>query len=305
VDEVRTLAYPGFTRRRNAHLVEPYAVLLSEAARLRHEHYDLAVVFREDHWWGALLALAAGIPLRVGGSTPETRPLLTHMYAPRHDAPAAERAIGIARHALAAADVAPVEISEVAQFALSDSARATAAQLWQQHRFGQKRVVAIHPSAGAPLKSWPLERWARLADTLLDSGCEVVLTGAPEDAALLEAITASMRQCVESLCGQSLEVSAAIYARCDLVVTVDSGVGHLAAAVGTPTVRLYGPAPAMVFGPWPHRADQRVLATEHLACAPCGHLQSPPCGATATPACMLALDIDDVLNTIKAELDRS
>jgi ADP-heptose:LPS heptosyltransferase len=70
---------------------------------------------------------------------------------------------------------------------------------------------------------------------------------------------------------------------------------HLAAALGVPTVRLYGPAPPEVFGPWPPRADQRVLITRSLACVPCGHLVDPPCGATRLPACMLALTADEVL----------
>ena len=106
-------------------------------------------------------------------------------------------------------------------------------------------------------------------------------------------------RCAPILCGQSLEVSAAIYARCALVISVDSGAGHLAAAVGTRTVRLYGPAPAAVFGPWPPRAGQRVLATTALACVPCGELESPPCGARSSPACLLALQVDDVLNAVR------
>ena len=91
-----------------------------------------------------------------------------------------------------------------------------------------------------------------------------------------------------------------------LVVSVDSGAGHLAAAVGTPTVRLYGPAAASVFGPWPPPSShQRVVATDRLACAPCGHLDAPPCGARATPACMLAIGVDDILKAIEMELGQS
>ena len=304
VDQVDTLAYPGFTRDRKTHLLAPYALLARQAARLRRERYDLAIVFRDDHWWGALLALGAGIPLRVGGSTPETLPLLTHTCALPSNTPAAERALGIAHRALAAVGIVPMEVGDVPQFTVSPAAHTQAAQVWQRHGLG-KRVVAIHPNAGAPLKSWPVERWARLADALHERGLEVVIVGAPDDATLLGSISARMRECASVLCGQSLEVSAAVYARCELVVTVDSGAGHLAAAAGTPTVRLYGPAPASVFGPWPPRSSQRVLVTRRLACAPCGDLQSPPCGVMASPACMLALGVDEVLNAIKAELDRS
>jgi len=85
-------------------------------------------------------------------------------------------------------------------------------------------------------------------------------------------------------------------------VSVDSGAGHLAAAVGTPTVRLYGPVPPTAFGPWPPRADQRVLISQTLSCISCGNLESPPCGARALPACMLALSVEDVLNATRAQL---
>jgi ADP-heptose:LPS heptosyltransferase len=111
-----------------------------------------------------------------------------------------------------------------------------------------------------------------------------------------------MRGHAAILCGQSLEVSAALYTRCALLVSVDSGAGHLAAAVGVRTVRLYGPASAAIFGPWPGAIGQRVLTASTLACAPCGFLESPPCGARSSPACMLALDVEDVLNAVRSEL---
>ena len=77
VDQVRTLEFPAFTRRPKASPLQPYTLLWRTARGLRREHFDAAIVLRPDHWWGALLARAAGIPLRVGAETPETAPLLT------------------------------------------------------------------------------------------------------------------------------------------------------------------------------------------------------------------------------------
>ncbi len=305
VDRVRLLAYPGFSRRRNANLVAPYALLLREAARLRRERYDLAVVFRPDHWWGALLALAAGVPVRVGGLTAETAPLLTHTYAASPSEHAADQSLSLARVALQACGAPPVDRRDSAMFAVTERARAAVDDLWTRHALEGRTVVGIHPCAGAPLKSWPIEHWATVVDGLLSDGLKVVLVGAPDDGPLLAAIkTRLAREPVAVACGQSLDVSAALYQRCALVIAVDSGAAHLAAAVGTPTVRLYGPAPPDTFGPWPRRADQHVLLTRRLACVPCGHLEAPPCGASALPACMLALGGDDVLNVARAQLAR-
>jgi ADP-heptose:LPS heptosyltransferase len=302
VDSLRALRYPGFTRRPKPNAAGPYLLLMREAARLRREAYDLALIFRPDHWWGALLALAAGIPLRVGGDTPETRPLLTHVYSARAGQHAADQALDLARLALEAGNVAPIEPEERLTYQVPGQAAAAAADLWRCLSLDGQRVVAIQPSAGAPLKSWPMERWARLADRLLGEHLGVVLVGAPDDGPMLSAILSHMHRRAPLVYGQPLEVSAAMYQRSSLLVAIDSGAAHLAAALGTPTVRLYGPAPSAAFGPWPPCPDQRVLVTSKLACVPCGNLESPPCGARTNPACLLALGVDEVMNAVREQL---
>jgi ADP-heptose:LPS heptosyltransferase len=305
VDQLATLRYPGFTREPDANPLAPYALLMHEAARLRRERFELAIIFRPDHWWGALLALAARIPIRVGGRTPETDLLLTHAREPDEQCHATEQALDLAKLALAATAIAPIEPFGAEVFRISEEAKTAAHAIWTRHGLDGRTVVAIHPSAGAPLKSWPVDDWARLADRVCERGAAVLLVGAPDDGALLQAIRQRMaHRPTPSAHGQSLEQAAALYQRSRLVISVDSGAAHLAAAVGTPTVRLYGPASPTKFGPWPpSRPDQHVLLTDRLACVPCGHLDAPPCGARKLPACMLALGVDDVLKAAWPQLD--
>jgi ADP-heptose:LPS heptosyltransferase len=308
VDCLRTVGYPGFTRHPNPNVLAPYALLVREAARLRRERYDLAVMFRPDHWWGALLALVAGIPVRVGIDTPETAPLLTHARAATPGEHATPVALALVRLALHTFGVPPArEVNSDPSFRISDASRMTARDFWARHALvDNRRVVAVAPSAGAALKSWPVERWASLADELIANGAAVLFVGGPDDGPLLAAIQARMaRAAAGTACGQSLGISAALFERCALLVGLDGGQAHLAAAVGTRTVRLYGPAPSDVFGPYPPRAaGQQVLVTRELTCVPCGRLEAPPCGATTLPACMLALGVADVLNAISAQLDQ-
>ena len=80
--------------------------------------------------------------------------------------------------------------------------------------------------------------------------------------------------------GQPLGVSAAMYQRCKLLVGPDGGGAHLAAAVGTPTVRLYGPASSAVFGPWPPAETAKVLVTERARVRTVRSSGTPPCGPT-------------------------
>jgi ADP-heptose:LPS heptosyltransferase len=294
VHEVRTLAFPAFRRLKNT-LLEPYALLAREARRLRHERYDLAVMLRPDDWWSALLALAAGIPVRVGGRTDETAPLLTHARTAPADEHWVEQALGIARVAVQAVGVAEAAVAPQLIFHVSAEARAQAAAWWQQRELADD-VVAIHPSAGAALKSWPLARWTDLANALPGT---VLLSGAPGDERQLRKIAEGVKTRPAIACGQSLEVTAALFERCKAVIGPDSGALHLAGAVGTPTVRLFGPASPTVFGPWPPMPEQQVVLTQRLTCVPCGHMVDPPCGARVEPACMLALGIEDVLARIE------
>jgi ADP-heptose:LPS heptosyltransferase len=222
-----------------------------------------------------------------------------------HGKHAVEQSLDLARAALKAAGVQPADMGIVPSFTIGDEAKRQAKEFWASTGLAGKWVVVMQPSAGAALKSWPIQAWVQLADAIVNDKTRVLLAGAPADRALLEEIAARMaRKPAAIACGQPLEVSAAIYQRSQLLVAPDSGAAHLAAAVGTPTVRLYGPAPLDTFGPWPPRADQRVLVTHELPCVPCGHLESPPCGATTLPACMLALRVDDVLKAVKAQLDQ-
>ncbi|MBV9547874.1 MAG: glycosyltransferase family 9 protein [Chloroflexi bacterium] len=299
VDDLRTLAYPGFTRRSNANLVQPYALLVREARRLRNERYDAAVVFRPDHWWGALLASVAGIPLRLGFLTPETRPFLTHGQALRGEH-AAEEALGLARLALATLDVQACGEPGIT-FTVPQAARERTAAFWSLHGLTGRPVVCVQPTAGAVLKSWPIEAWVRLVDGSSEAA-SVVLAGAPADAMLLQAIQERCSRPPFVVRGESIADSAAVYERARLLVGVDGGAAHVAAAVGTPTVRVYGPAPVARYGPWPPRDDQRVVMADALACIPCGHLDKPPCGASTLPACMLAVSVEDVLREVRSLL---
>ncbi len=87
IDRLLTCPFPGFERaklerqpallRRLSSLARPYALLAKYALLLRAHRYDVALVGRDDHWWGAALAMLAGVPVRVGFAVPECRPFLS------------------------------------------------------------------------------------------------------------------------------------------------------------------------------------------------------------------------------------
>jgi lipopolysaccharide heptosyltransferase II len=133
--------------------------------------------------------------------------------------------------------------------------------------------VVLHPGARWASKLWPAASWARLAAGLQARGFQVALTGSRSDQPLVTEITAKTPAPVLNLAGRtSLAELAAILRRARLAVTTDTGTMHLAAALATPVVALFGPT-----APWrtgPFGAGHQVLRRE-LACSPCFKRQCP------------------------------
>jgi heptosyltransferase-2/heptosyltransferase-3 len=289
-------AFPGFERRPKSNPVAPYRRLFETAERLKGR-FDTAVVLRYDHWWGAWLASAAGIPRRIGYSWPETAPFLTEPVpyeVGRHEAlqnarllealaPGIEAGLGPSRYTVQEAD---------ARWAAQQLDRAAGLR------------VAIHPGAGAAVKQWPVEHWAAVATGLHTArGARMVLTGGPAERNLTEAIAARLPFDVLNLAGQtSIGQLAAVYRDCDLVLGSDSGPLHLAVATGTATVHLYGPVPASKFGPWGDPSRNVVLVSPFV-CVPCDRLDWP-LDALPLHSCMAAIQPQRVIDAALRLLDQ-
>lgn len=312
VDALLVCPFPGFERadqrpvvgknslygwfrlfvRRLAMYARPYSTLLRYAALLRAGRYDLAIIGRDDHWWGAALALLAGIPRRVGFAVPECRPFLTDAlpWNPREH-------VTVQGLALVAASAGTQRHTEGAQqparFYPPAADSAWAAE-WQTAHMAHEQFVVIHPGTGGPTKHWHNERWAAVADALTDAGVRLVLTGGPEEVELVAHVAASMRTLPLLLAGKTtVGQLAALMGRAALVLGVDSGPLHLAAAMSVPTVHLYGPGDDARFGPWGDPA-RHVIVHADIWCRPCGVFSACPRGL-AQPACMEQIAVAPVI----------
>jgi heptosyltransferase III len=114
------------------------------------------------------------------------------------------------------------------------------------------QTIAIHPGSGSPRKNWPAENWAALVQWLSQTipDARLVLVGGEADAAQLAAVTAVPRG-VRIVQAHNLPLPqlAAILQRCRLFLGHDSGISHIAAAVGAPCVLLFGPTDPAVWAP--------------------------------------------------------
>ncbi|HEY1014562.1 MAG TPA: glycosyltransferase family 9 protein, partial [Herpetosiphonaceae bacterium] len=167
------------------------------------------------------------------------------------------------------------------------------AAAWQAGHSPAAPLIAIQPGSGGAAKLWPARAWAQVAEALAPAGT-IVLTGGPDDAAEVAAISAALRAEHQTLVGSAgLGGLAALFGRCRLVLGVDNGPLHLAVSQGAPTVQIFGPGDAGRFGPWGDPERHRVL-TAGLWCSPCGVLSHCPrqtepseCMAAVAPAAVI------------------
>jgi ADP-heptose:LPS heptosyltransferase len=140
--------------------------------------------------------------------------------------------------ALAAALGAPVE--RRLEFPIRDDDRRQADGLLAEHGIGEAPLAIVHAGGSRPERRWPADRFASVADELADTGLHLVLTGTAAESEVTAAVAASMRAPSIDLAGRtSLGVMAALVERARVVVTNDTGVSHLAAAIGSDSVTVF------------------------------------------------------------------
>jgi ADP-heptose:LPS heptosyltransferase len=285
---------------------ESSAGLARRALSWRGRRYDLAINFEGDIRSHALLALS-GARRRVGFAHAGGGPLLTdpvEFDGGRHIADNAlalvERAFDLPAGSLPRATTASG--APLWQLSVPDAARAAARatllQLGATLQTPGAALLAVHAPGGRAIKQWPVERFADAASALaVDLGASVVLTGALGDEAIVSEMERRLRaQGVRSLRLQGstdLVVLAAVLQQCRALLTGDTGPMHLAAAVGTPVLAVFGPSMPWRYGPLvePHR-----IVRVDLACSPCNRIRLPPLRCQGhTPDCLAQVRMDAVV----------
>jgi ADP-heptose:LPS heptosyltransferase len=302
--------------------------LMKQARGWRARHYDLAINFEGDIRSHLLVALS-GATERAGFTMAGGGPLLTRRFefdptqhttanawrlvretfaalgvnhetdpspqpSPRKrgegvpDTLAPERGEGRVR---GPASAAPFRLQ------LPALARERAAALVGR----EARVIALHASGGRAIKQWPAERFADAAARVArEYDATLVLTGSPGDRPIVDEVRAKLPDdiAVIDLAGElELPILGAVLERCLVFLTGDTGPMHLAAAVGTPTVAVFGPSDPARYAPISTR--HRVVRID-LPCAPCNRIRLPPERCQGhTPDCLEGVTVDAVVRAAR------
>jgi len=260
---------------------------------LRRERYDALLFFhklttRAGAWKYAVIGFATGAARRVGADNGRGWFLTERVPDPgfndEHQAVAWQRVV--ARFIGQDLPKQPLHMS------ISAEDRAWAAQ----RLLAGPHYNAIHPGSGSFMlaRRWPPERWAALADALATGGAQIVFVGGPADDT--PAVQAAMHAAALDFTGQTtLGQLAALLERCEAYYGTDSGVMHIAAAVGARVTAIFGPTNAHTYGPYAETA--RVVSLP-LRCLPCAYVDQTV-GARlgcAQRTCLRTLTVKDLLS---------
>jgi ADP-heptose:LPS heptosyltransferase len=156
-----------------------------------------------------------------------------------------------------------------------------------------RKFALIHPAAAFATKQWATENFARVVEFLAERGYASVAIAAPHENAILENLTSEASVGIVTF-ELSLPEVTALASRSQLFVGNDSGIAHIAAAVGTPSVVIFGSSNIAHWRPW-NRASAEVVF-EEMPCQPChGYF----CEKFSQPECILRVPVARVTAAIE------
>lgn len=261
--------------------------------RLARGGYDIAVDTEQFHYFSALMAALCRAPVRIGFKISPGRNLLyTHLVSYDMEGYEAAQFARLVR---------PLQIelrdSDTAG-CLVANAVALPAALGTMFTAGSP-AIAMHVGSTTRYKAWSPAKFAELARKLSDRhGARIVLVGGRGDRRSAEAVAMEARlgERLVSVAGElTLAQTASVMSRCSMFVGGDSGLSHVAVALGVSTVTLFGPSDSRK---WGVRSERNAIVEKELACAPCfifGYHK-----LCRSIACMDRISVDDALAACRA-----
>ena len=278
--------------------------VVPQIRKWRRREFDLALLF-QNAFEAALIPFMAGVPVRLGYATESRQALLTHPL-PLPDWRSSRHEVFYYLYLVTALEQSLYESSSIceqppdASIEISDARRLRATELLRAHGVSEEEsVVALCPgSINSRAKRWPAEAYAALADRLIESDHKVLLIGSRDEADVSNEVVSRMRNRPAVLTGKtSLDEITAVLAATDLIVTNDTGPAHIGAALGRPTIVIFGPTNPLTTRPFSPSAE---ILRHPPECAPCMLRDCP-----IDHRCMTAITVDEVFERSHALLKRA
>jgi len=281
VDEV--LVYDEKNIHRN--IIDKWRII----HKLRLRHFDVVFLLHRS-LTRTIITYLSGIKQRIGYSYRKRDIFLTHRIKnPIASQHRIEYFLGLARKV--GADVAfkglefystKEDISKMEQFLTMHKVK------------NGDKVIAVNPGGNWNSKRWPVKKFAGLCDRMIkELGVKVIVTGAEKDVDIYLEIQDMMDEKLISACGKTtLRQLGALFSKCDIVISADSGPMHVALAVGAKVISLFGPTSPAITGPYGN--GEYVVIQKDVGCRiPCYNLKCMDL------RCMDSIEVDDVIQEAK------
>jgi heptosyltransferase-2 len=269
------------------------------ARRLRREAFDTALILHpthRSHW----IPWLAGIPTRIGYDR-KSHWLLTHRV-PHRKHEGAQHEAQYALEMLRVFGLKPPIPQPIVVVRPEALARVTSV-LQRAGVTSSDALVAIHPSASCISKRWMPQRFAEVADRLIEqTHSRIVLVAGSDDRAYAQAVEQAMRHPPINLAGQlSLGELAALLQRCQVLISNDSGPVHIAAAIGARVVAIFGRNQRGLSPQrWGPLGDQHVILHKDVGCVTC---LAHECDIAFR--CLTSLSVDEVYEAVTRLIAKS
>jgi lipopolysaccharide heptosyltransferase II len=245
IDKVFVYDPPWYFKKKPLAALQEYIKLIR---RLRREKFEIVIDFRDDLMDIFFIAWMSGTPCRVATGIRGGNFLLTRVVPVKNQQHKIQTHMDLVSAVGASSEPGPMK------FYFSEQEEKEKAFLL--HQLGitkDAKIIGIHAGVGKPrfMKYWLSERFAKIADKLIETyGVTVVFTGSKEEIPLIKSIKNLMHHNVIIVAGKTdVRQLALLIREMSLLLTTDSAPMHIAAAVDTPVVALFGPSDPNEFGP--------------------------------------------------------
>ena len=273
---------------------------LKTAPDLRGQHYDVAFNLHGGTT-GTFFTYASGTMHRVGYTEYQYSFLYNHLLTSAADfwqkpkPHSAEQQLALVGYA-----GVPVDSAQMTRLAVTEGANASVDDRLSKSQIRDPRsaIALLHPASAFATKTWAVENFARTAEFLAEKGLQTVAVAAANESQVLERLTKESRAPVVTFDDLSLPEITALAARSKVFVGNDSGIAHIAAAVNTPSVVIFGSSNRDNWRPWTDAPNEIVF--EEFPCQPCaGYV----CKEFGDPKCILSVRPESVFAAIDRILD--
>ncbi|WP_461834276.1 glycosyltransferase family 9 protein [Desulfothermus sp.] len=262
---------------------------INDLYRIFKGHYDVVIDSEQWHYLSAFVAALIKAKVKIGFATNERKDAFTYQIPYKQDEYEVFSFLNLIR------PLTDIPKTEVIKSPFINLKGQFFLNLNPNYPW-----VAVFPGASIKERRWDKEKFRAVIRWLDKKGIKVIVIGGKQEESIGKYLVSSCLGHVNLAGKLSLKETAQVLLKVQLLLTADSGIMHLAVAVGTPVVALFGPG---IEQKWAPRDGKSIVINKHLPCSPCTQFgYTPPCPYNTR--CMKEITVDEVKEAINAILDK-